>query len=72
MHVVELRKAVHRQPFRPLSVRLADGTLLAIRHPDFVGISKQVVFIAQPSGDWELVDPSLIVSIRPNGRGTRS
>ena len=68
MDVDEIRKAVHRQPFRPIAVRLSDGTKLPVRHPDFVGISKDTVFIGQPDGSWELVDPAHVVSIRRNGR----
>jgi hypothetical protein len=32
----QLRDALQKQPFRPLVLRLADGTAYVVKHPDFI------------------------------------
>lgn len=34
----QLRDALHRQPFRPFLLRLADGTTYAVDHPDLIAV----------------------------------
>ena len=73
MHVDELRKLVHRQPFRPVDLRLADGTLLTVLHPESVAVARDTVFVVQPDGDWEMVDPAQIISVlRSKRNGVKS
>jgi hypothetical protein len=35
----QIRDAMHRQPFRPFLVRLLDGRIFQIKHPDFISVS---------------------------------
>jgi hypothetical protein len=39
MTVEQLRRAHHSTPFRPYTVRMADGRLFPIPHPDFLSLS---------------------------------
>jgi hypothetical protein len=34
----QIRRAMHRQPFVPFTLRLFDGTSFVIKHPDFIAI----------------------------------
>jgi hypothetical protein len=34
-----IRRAMHAQPFRPYGIKLVDGSIHTVRHPDFVAIS---------------------------------
>jgi hypothetical protein len=35
----QIRDAMHRQPFRPFTVRLVDGRSFEVQHPDFIAVS---------------------------------
>ena len=45
MDVTAVREAIHAQPFRPFTLRLADGRELLIPHPDFVAVSARRVAV---------------------------
>ena len=34
--VEEIRQAKNAQPFRPFSLKLADGTTYAVKHPEYI------------------------------------
>jgi hypothetical protein len=34
----QIRRAMHRQPFVPFTLRLVDGTAYVIKHPDFIAV----------------------------------
>jgi predicted dehydrogenase len=38
MDIAGIREVLHRQPFQPFSIRLADGRSLAVKHRDFVAL----------------------------------
>lgn len=64
MHVDVVRDALHKQPFQPFILRLADGRSVYVAHPDFVAVSPRRVFVVNPvdeSSSW--LEPLLIVSI---------
>jgi hypothetical protein len=64
MEVSAIREAMHRQPFRPFSLRLADGRELFVPHPDFVALSpRQVVVIHHQDESTAILEPLLIVSV---------
>ena len=47
MDLEGLREAVRRQPFQPLTIRLADGRAMTIRHPEFVAVgNRRVILVA--------------------------
>ncbi len=39
MTVEQLNNVHHAQPFRPFTVRMADGRTFLVRHPDFISRS---------------------------------
>jgi hypothetical protein len=57
------------QPFEPFAIHVADGRVFEIRHPDFATVSEAGlgVWILHSSGALEIVDTSLICSIRTLG-----
>ena len=65
MQINTIREALHKQPFRPFTLRLADGRELPVPHPDFVAILGRTAVVASPSLDdsYSVVEPLLIVSI---------
>jgi hypothetical protein len=58
-----IREALHNQPFKPFTLRLADGREIPIRHPDFVAVSRRQVIVIHPDESSSNLEPLLIVSL---------
>jgi hypothetical protein len=60
-----IREALHRNPFEPFVIRLADGRSLPVPHRDFVAVGKRriVVISDDEAESWSIVEPILIVSL---------
>lgn len=69
MDLNAVRDALHRQPFRPFTIRLADGRSLPVPHPDFVAVVGRSVIVASPQQNesYSIVESLLIVSLEYNG-----
>ena len=63
MDIAGVREALHRQPFEPFVIQLADGRALPVRHPDFVALDRRRVIVITEDGGWSVVEPLLIVSL---------
>jgi len=65
MDIAGVREALHREPFEPFLIRLADGRSLEVRHPEFVAVGKRrIVVIANDEVEsWSAIEPLLIVSL---------
>jgi len=75
MRINEIRKTLHAQPFRPFSVRVADGREYHVDHPDFIALDPtgRLVVVFQKNGTHEVVDAMMIASLHVgNGRRPRS
>jgi hypothetical protein len=68
MDVNAIREALHRQPFVPFALRLADGRELRVPHRDFVAVSaRRVVVINAQDESTSILEPLLIVSLEVAG-----
>jgi hypothetical protein len=63
MGIAGIREALHKVPFEPFSLKLADGRALSVRHPDFVALNPRRIVVIHDDGSWNVVEPLLIVSI---------
>ncbi len=63
MDLAGVREALHRQPFEPFIIRLADGRALSVRHPDFVAVGTRRIVVLDEHDASSFVEPLLIVSI---------
>jgi hypothetical protein len=63
MDIAGIREALHKEPFEPFAIRLADGRSLPVPHPDFVAVSPRRVIVVADDGSWAVVEPLLIVSL---------
>jgi hypothetical protein len=63
MDIGGVRAALHRAPFEPFVIRLADGRAEPIHHPDFVALSKRLVYVVREDDTWMTIEPLLIVSL---------
>lgn len=72
MDVAGVREALHRQPFEPFTIRLADGRTLPAPHPDFVALGPRRIVVVGEDDSTSIVEPLLIVSLdfkSPRGQG---
>jgi hypothetical protein len=66
MHVDTIRQAIRRQPFVPFLLRMNDGRVFHVPHPDYVAVSRRLVFFVDPATDAEIyLEPVLIASLEP-------
>jgi hypothetical protein len=63
MDIAGVREALHKQPFEPFTIRLADGRALAVPHRDFVALTPRRAIVVGEDGSWSVVEPMLIVSL---------
>jgi hypothetical protein len=63
MDIAGIREALHKQPFSPFSLRLADGRNLSVGHPDFVALHPRRIIVVNDDASWSVIEPLLIVSI---------
>ena len=72
MDIEGIREVLHRQPFEPFLIRLADGRSLPVPHRDFVALMPERVVVGAEDNSWSLLEPLMIVSLdsmpaKPNG-----
>ena len=63
MDIAGIREALHKEPFEPFAIRLADGRSLPVPHPDFVALTPRRVIVGAADDSWAVVEPLLIVSL---------
>ena len=63
MDIAGIRDALHKQPFEPFVIRLADGRSLPVPHPDFVALGKRRIVVVSRDDSTAMVEPLLIVSL---------
>ena len=52
MDIGGIREALHKQPFEPFELRLADGRSLPVRHPDFVALGTRRIVVIAEDDSW--------------------
>lgn len=71
MDIAGLREALHKQPFEPFAIRLADGRSLPVPHPDFVALTPRRAIVGAEDDSWAVVEPLVIVSLDYSSKGKR-
>ncbi|HEX4145105.1 MAG TPA: hypothetical protein VHY91_16480 [Pirellulales bacterium] len=58
MTTEQFRAALHQQPFRPFTIRMADGRAFEVAQRDFVALSLSgpTVIVFQPDGCYSVLD----------------
>jgi hypothetical protein len=51
MTETEIKAALHRRPFMPFTLGIADGTTLAVPHPDTCFVAAGAVVVVTYNGD---------------------
>jgi hypothetical protein len=65
MTIETVQRLYDAQPFRPFSVRLADGRSLRVAHREFLAIEPRgrTVIVSQPNGTVNFVDIMLVTDL---------
>ena len=60
-----MRDVILARPFRPFTLRLADGRTKAVKHPEFVAFvgDKRTLMVSAPGSGFELLDLILVQGI---------
>jgi hypothetical protein len=51
MNMDTLREWLRREPFEPFEIRLSNGEVYAVRHPENVAIAKTRIAVSYPETD---------------------
>jgi len=71
MTTEQFRTTLHLQPFKPFTIRMADGRAFEVAHPDFVALSPtgRTVIVFQPDDSYSVLDLLLMSELQvSNGR----
>lgn len=62
----QFRATLHMQPFRPFTIRMADGRAFEVSHPDFVAQSPsgRTVIVFQPDESYSVLDLLLMTELQ--------
>jgi hypothetical protein len=63
MDIAGVREALHKVPFEPFIIRLADGRSLPVPHRDFVALTSRRIIVGAEDDSWSIIEPLLIVSL---------
>jgi hypothetical protein len=73
MHVDTIVAAIRRQPFEPFSIRMNDGRVFQIPHPEYMAVSRREVYVIDPKTETgTFLEPVLIASLEREPRPPQS
>jgi hypothetical protein len=63
MDIAGVREALHKQPFDPFVICLANGRSLSVPHRDFVALGRRRIVVIGKDEGTTMLEPLLIVSL---------
>jgi len=74
MTVEQFKATLHQHPFRPFAIRMADGRVFDVKHPDFVAQtpSGRTVIVVQPDDSYSILDLLLMSELEVKSNGKQS
>jgi hypothetical protein len=59
---------------RPFSLRLTDGSLVPVPHPEFILITQDgnTAVVNTTGGDIKIIDVNLVTALETNGHGSKA
>lgn len=66
MTIEQLKTVLRQQPFKPFTIRMADGRTFPVTHPDFVAPSPtgRTVIVYQPDDSFSVLDLLLMTELQ--------
>ena len=74
MTIEQFRLAIHEQPFKPFTIRMADGRTFEVPHPDFIAQSPsgRIVSVFKSDDTCSLLDLLLMTELEFHPSNRRS
>jgi hypothetical protein len=74
MTTEQFRATLHLQPFRPFTIRMADGRAFNVNHPDFIAQSPsgRTVIVFQSDESYSVLDLLLMSELEVSSGNGRS
>ena len=73
MKIDDIRRQFEERPFRPFTIRIADGRSVKVDHPEFMALSSEgeTIVVHEPGGGWRIIDTDAVteLSIGTQSRG---
>ncbi len=66
MRAENLTEVIRAAPFQPFTLRLADGTLIDIRHPEWIAhrTETRTAVVIEANGSVRIIDVGLLLEIQ--------
>lgn len=73
MTIDAIKESTHAEPFHPFGLRLADGKVVKVGHPDYIafGPKGRTVVVYGADDSFRVLDVMLITALERNGRTTK-
>jgi len=74
MTTEKLRDLLHAQPFKPFTIHLAEGTVIPVRHPEFVLVTQggRTAYVHTGRGEEvKIIDLLLVTHLTTNGADSK-
>ena len=69
MHIDAIRHAIRQGPFVPFLLRMNDGRVFNVPHPDYLAVARRFLIFVDPETDTPIwIEPVLIASLEFTGR----
>jgi len=74
MTTEQFRATLHQQPFRPFTIRMADGRAFEVAHRDFVAMSPsgRTVIVYESEENYSILDLLLMSELQVSAANGRS
>jgi hypothetical protein len=63
-----VNNTLHAQPFKPFALRLTDGSLIPVPHPDFIAVTQggRTAIVLAEGENFKIVDLALVTALELN------
>ena len=70
----DIRNHFEARPFRPFTIRIADGRSVRVDHPEFMAVSSEdeTFVVHEPGGGWRIIDSDAVTELTVGTKSPRN
>ena len=74
MSIDDIRTHFEARPFRPFTIRIADGRSVRVDHPEFMALSSEgeTFVVHEAGGGWRIIDTDAVTELSIATRNPRN
>ena len=74
MKIDDIRRQFEERPFRPFTIRIADGRSVKVDHPEFMALSSEgeTFVVHEPGGGWRIIDTDAVTELSIGTKSPRN